>query len=138
AEIRTIIDSIDLKKMTDDSGFGRVPFIGKWIELLLHDGMYRGDYLLNLMRDLLAQKGKRKFGDLLIPEFASEPQYRFKVRVVASDISRGRMAVLPQDIAIYGLDPDELEIALAVRMTMSIPSFFPPLTHPTPTPPPPF
>ncbi|HKF19021.1 MAG TPA: patatin-like phospholipase family protein [Candidatus Dormibacteraeota bacterium] len=132
ADIRTIIDAIDFRKMTDDSGFGRVPFVGKWIELLVHDGMYRGDYLLNLMRDLLAQKGKRKFGDLLIPEFASQPQYRFKVRVVASDISRGRMAVLPQDIAIYGLDPDELEIALAVRMSMSIPFFFRPVKQSNP------
>lgn len=124
SDIRTIIDAIDFRKMTDDSGFGRVPLVGKWIELLIHDGMYRGDYLLNLMRDLLAQKGKRKFGDLLMPEFDSEPRYRFKVRVVASDISRGRMAVLPDDIADYGMVPEELEIALAVRMSMSIPFFF--------------
>ncbi|HKA11992.1 MAG TPA: patatin-like phospholipase family protein [Candidatus Dormibacteraeota bacterium] len=127
AEIRAIIDGIDFKRMTDDAGFGRVPFVGKWIELLLHDGMYRGDYLLNLMRDLLARKGKRTFGDLRMPEFDSEPRYRFKVRVVASDISRGRMAVLPDDIADYGLVPDELEIALAVRMSMSIPFFFRPV-----------
>ena len=127
SDVRTIIDGIDFKKMTDDSGLGRVPFVGKWIELLVHDGMYRGDYLLNLMRDLLAQKGKRKFGDLLMPEFDSEPRYRFKVRVVASDISRGRMAVLPDDIADYGMVPDELEIALAVRMSMSIPFFFRPV-----------
>src|SRR5262249_59854226 len=31
AEIRAIIDGIDFKRMTDDAGFGRVPFVAKWI-----------------------------------------------------------------------------------------------------------
>jgi NTE family protein len=132
AEIKSIINGIDFKQMTDDTGFGRVPLVGKWVELLVHDGMYRGDYLLNLIRDLLAQKGKRKFGELLTPRFESEPPYRFKVRVVASDISRGRMVVLPDDIADYGLVPEELEIALAVRMSMSIPFFFRPVKQTNP------
>ena len=126
-EIRAIIDGIDFTRMTDDTGFGRVPAVGKWIELLVHDGMYRGDHLLNLIRDLLAQKGVHKFGDLVLRQFESQDPYRFKVRVVASDISRGRMVVLPDDIADYRLAPEELDVARAIRMSMSIPFFFRPV-----------
>ncbi len=35
--------------------------------------------------------------------------------------------VLPQDVAKLGLDPDEFEVALAVRMSISIPYFFMPV-----------
>ena len=38
------------------------------------------------------------------------------------------MLVLPGDAAQLGIDPDELEIATAVRMSMSIPVFFKPVT----------
>lgn len=132
ADIRGIIEDLDFRRLTDISGVGRVPLVGKWIELLLHLGMYRGDNFLNLMRDLFAQKGKRTFGDLVMPEFASEPRYRFKVRIVAADVSRGRMVVLPDDIAAYGLNPEDLDIALAVRMSMSIPFFFRPVQQANP------
>jgi NTE family protein len=80
------------------------------------------------MRDLLAQKGVHTFHDLIMPEFADDERYRFKVRLIAADISRGRMLVLPQDIRDYGKAPEDLEVALAVRMSMSIPFFFEPVT----------
>jgi NTE family protein len=38
------------------------------------------------------------------------------------------MLVLPQDIKDFGIDPDDLDIAHAVRMSMSIPFFFEPVT----------
>jgi NTE family protein len=37
------------------------------------------------------------------------------------------MLVLPQDIKDYGIAPEDLEVALAVRMSMSIPLFFKPV-----------
>ena len=46
------------------------------------------------------------------------------MQVIATDISRHKMLVLPGDIAEYGVDPDTLEIAMAVRMSMSVPVFF--------------
>jgi NTE family protein len=64
-------------------------------------------------------------------DYADNLQYRYKLRVIAADVSRERMLILPQDIVDYGLEPDELDIAQAVRMSMSIPFFFEPvrLTH---------
>lgn len=127
AEIKAIIDDLDFGRLADSSGIGRLPGVGPWIELLFRLGMHRGDYLLHLMRELLGYKNKRTFGDLIVPEFASEPRYRYKVRVVASDVSRGRMVVLPDDIVHYGRHPDDLDIGLAVRMSLSIPFFFQPV-----------
>jgi NTE family protein len=48
-----------------------------------------------------------------------------RLQVIASDVSAQRMLVLPRDAPSHlGTDPDELEIAKAVRMSMSIPIFF--------------
>jgi NTE family protein len=49
--------------------------------------------------------------------------------VIASDVTHRRMLVLPDDAAHLGIEPDEMEIAYAVRMSMSIPVFFEPVIH---------
>jgi NTE family protein len=41
--------------------------------------------------------------------------------------------ILPQDVAKLGLDPDDFEVALAVRMSISIPYFFMPVRVPAKT-----
>jgi NTE family protein len=38
------------------------------------------------------------------------------------------MLALPQDISDYGIRPEDLNVALAVRMSMSIPFFFEPIS----------
>jgi NTE family protein len=60
-------------------------------------------------------------------EFKDDERYRFKLRVIASDISNGRMLVLPQDIAEFGIRPEDLNIVSAIRMSMSIPFFYEPV-----------
>jgi NTE family protein len=127
AEVKPIITNIDFNTLTDSSWIGRIPLVGAVIEELFEQGLYNGDLLLKLMRDLLAKKGVHTFRDLIKPEYANDERYRFKVRVVASDITQGRMLVLPQDISDYGMQPEDLEVALAVRMSMSIPFFFKPV-----------
>ena len=42
------------------------------------------------------------------------------------------LLVLPRDARKLGIEPDELEVALAVRMSMSIPIFFEPVLHENP------
>ena len=96
-------------------------------------GIYEGKFFEEWLRGLLEKKNKRTFSDLINPGHEQDPKnspYRYRLRVVASDITRRRMLVLPQDIADYedfGGDPDKLEIARAVRMSMSIPFFFEPV-----------
>lgn len=123
-EIKAILDGLDFRKFKDEGLLDRVPIIGPALSLGFEKGIYEGDYLEELLRDYLRDKGKTRFGDIRT-EFEDE-RYRYKLRVIASDVSRGRMLVLPQDIKQYGGDPDDLEIARAVRMSMSIPFFFEP------------
>src|SRR5207244_2462579 len=70
--------------------------------------------------------------DLLFDE--KEPEgssYRHKVQVVVSDVTRNQMLRLPMDArSAFGTDPDEMPIAEAVRMSMSIPFFFKPVLWP--------
>ncbi len=128
AELKQTINGIDFNTFEDPPLIGHIPFVGAVVDEIFLKGLYKGDVFLHLMRDLLAKKGVRTFRDLISPEFAGDDRYRFKVRVVASDISRGRMLVLPQDVRDYGMAPEDLEVALAVRMSMSIPYFFGPLS----------
>jgi NTE family protein len=137
AELREIMETrVEFRRMMDGGTLGKVPLLGSWLNLLIHEGFYRGDYFLGVMRTLLAEKvGKERvtFGDLTLPKepIDSEEAYlgRFKYRlhVVASNITRNELMVLPQDVAKLGLDPDEFEVALAVRMSISIPYFFMPV-----------
>jgi NTE family protein len=126
AELKEVIMGLDFNQLTDPPTIGRIPLVGPVVDELFSKGLYKGDYFLKLMRDLLARKGVRTFGDLVI-QSETDDRYRFKLRVVASDISLGRMLVLPQDIRDYGIEPGQLEVALAVRMSMSIPLFFCPV-----------
>ena len=127
AEVKQIINGIDFRTLEDPQWIGRIPFAGAVVDEIFHKGLYKGDNILNQMRNRFAQKGIHTFRDLILPEFADDDRYRFKVRVVAADISRGQMLVLPQDIRDYGMAPEDLEVALAVRMSMSIPFFFEPV-----------
>jgi NTE family protein len=122
-EIKKIIFNLDFKQIMDQDFLGRLPLGVAFHEF--HDlGLYKGDFFLGLMRDLLAARGKRTFKDLIMPGSEQDARYRYRLRVIVSDITQGRMLALPQDIRSYGTDPDDLEIALAVRMSMSIPLFF--------------
>jgi NTE family protein len=129
AELKPILMELDFTAFMDTSLVGKVPLVGPEYEMIRHWGFYKGDYFLDLMRRLLSKKlGKDRvtFRDLMVPG-SEEDRYRFKVHVIASDISRGRMLILPDDIRVYGIEPEDLEVALAVRMSMSIPYFFEPM-----------
>lgn len=127
-EIKDIMDRLDYRKFQDPGIVDSIPVIGPLISLGIEKGIYEGKYLHDLLTDYLAQKGVKTFGDLVIPEYAQEERYRYRLQVIASDVSRGRMLVLPRDAQKYGMSPDELSVALAVRMSMSIPFFFEPVT----------
>ncbi len=127
AELREILQSLDYSQFKDEGLLDRVPLFGKVLSFGLEKGIYEGSYLETWIREKLEAKGKRTFADLVVDEFKDDPKYRYKLQVIASDISRGRLLVLPQDIAEYGIQPDGLEIARAVRMSMSIPFFYEPV-----------
>jgi NTE family protein len=137
AELREIMATrVDFERMMDAGALGSIPVVGQWLNLVVNEGFYRGDYFLGLMRTLLAEKmGKERvtFADFTLPkepvdsEEAYLGRFKYRLHVVASNISRNELMVLPQDVTRLGLDPDEFEVALAVRMSISIPYFFMPV-----------
>jgi len=111
----------------DKSFLDRFGKVGDAAEFFRTRGMHSGDYFLAWMRELLKEKGITKFGQLRDPN-AKTAARTYRLQVIASDLSARSMLILPRDAAEIGFEPDELEIALAVRMSMSIPIFFKPVT----------
>jgi NTE family protein len=125
-EIDEIVFGLDFKSFEDESWEDKIPGIGgKGLSILLERGVYKGERFLEWMRDLLAAKGVHTFADLR----AEGDQLKFdhRLQVIASDLSARQLLVLPRDAMSLGIEPDELGVADAVRMSMSIPLFFEPV-----------
>jgi NTE family protein len=126
AELYTILSELDFNSFKDETWEDHIPLAGAPLSVLVEKGMFKGEHFLDWIRKLLAAKGVHKFRDLVDPEFADEPRYRHRLQVIASDITDHRLLVLPRDAVRFGIEPDDLDVAEAVRMSMSIPIFFKP------------
>ncbi len=122
-----VLHEMDFTKFEDPTFLDHFGVAGDLAEFLKSRGMHSGDYFVGWIRELLGAKGKTQFGHLRDPNPSAENR-TYGLQVIASDISAQSMLVLPRDAAQLGIgDPDELEIAHAVRMSMSIPVFFEPV-----------
>jgi NTE family protein len=129
AELQKIMWAVDYNKFQDAALFSRLGPIGKGIEVLFRDGIYKGQYLLDWLTDELAKVGKHTFADLRLDDPGASPdlQHTYRLVVMASDLSAGRLVHWPWDYqSRLGREPDAEKIATAVRMSMSIPLFFQP------------
>jgi NTE family protein len=127
AEMKQIMAELDYNNFKDASLLDKVPIAGPLGSLIFEKGIYEGKFFETWIRGLLRKKNVETFNDLILPEYKDDEQHRFKLRVIASDISRGRLLILPQDIADFGIRPEALNVAAAVRMSMSIPFFYEPV-----------
>jgi NTE family protein len=131
ARLKEIIFGLDYLQFEDDTWEGKIPLLGKGVSIAIENGMYKGDAFENWIRELLAAEGVHTFADL--PAEPSEddgddPGFKSRLQVIASDITAREMLVLPRDAKEgLGIEPQELEVAKAVRMSMSIPVFFEPV-----------
>jgi NTE family protein len=116
-DMKTMIMHTPFSSFLKRSRIFNTKTIGPPLRLLLKKGLYSGEVLENWVYRMLLAKGIRTFGDL-------KPN---QLRIIASDISQGRLLVLPDDIALYGLDPLKFSVAKAIRMSTSIPYFFDPV-----------
>jgi NTE family protein len=124
-ELRDIVFGLDYRQFEDKGWEDKLPVIGQGLSLLVDTGIYEGARFEAWMRDLLAAKGIHTFADLRTEW--DDPKYRYRLQVIASDVSARELLVLPRDADELGVDPDSLEVARAVRMSMSIPIFFEPV-----------
>ncbi|NIK67585.1 patatin-like phospholipase family protein [Paenibacillus sp. BK720] len=116
-DIKRIVENTPFSSFLKRSFIFNLKVISPALRVLIKKGLYSGEALEYWMSCLLEAKGIKTFGDL--PEC--------KLRIVASDITNGRLLVLPEDVRIYGMDPQKLSVARAVRMSASIPYFFDPV-----------
>ncbi|GED12965.1 hypothetical protein AM501_14195 [Aneurinibacillus migulanus] len=116
-ELNELMKGFDYMALQKKQGLARIPGIGPWLNLWMKKGIYSADYLYNWMDIHLAAKNIHVFGDL-------PPD---TLKVIASDITDGRLLVLPDDAERIGLCPRSLSVALAVRMSASLPFYFEPV-----------
>ncbi|MDA8229017.1 MAG: patatin-like phospholipase family protein, partial [Desulfitobacterium hafniense] len=119
-EIKTELDNLDYRLFLDTTTLQAVPVVGKLFGLIYQRSIHSGDYIEKWMKGLLRKKGKVKFRDVV-----REGESRLKI--IASDITRKELLVLPDDLVKYGINPWDFEIAKAVRMSASIPFYFKPV-----------
>ncbi len=119
AEMQQIMHDLDFDRFQDRGATDRVPLLGPLVSLLSEKGVYEGRFVERWMRELLREKGVAEFGELRTED--PDERYRYTLNVITADVTRGRLVVLPQGLAADGEDPDRLEVARAVRMSMSIP-----------------
>lgn len=124
-EIKAELENMNYTFFKDEGGFSQLGTPGKIISVLFHYGIYQGDYFEDWIEGLLKKKGITTFGQL-ITEYPEE-KYKYKLQVIATDITDKRVLVLPHDLKEFGFDPDQFSIARAVRMSMSLPLFFKPV-----------
>lgn len=114
-----------------DRGLPRIPLLSEGISLLHSGGAYEGDYIRGFVRDELEALGVRTFGDLRRVDPGDDenlgPERRYKLVVMATDVTNGRLLRLPWDYPKLGLDPDVQLVADAVRASISIPLYFDPV-----------
>jgi NTE family protein len=128
-ELKQIILNLDYERFKDPTWENRlpVPLLSDALSILMTEGLYKGDYFRDLMRSYLEAKGVATFKDLRHPDAPDDPRYRYRVQIIASDVTGRRLLVLPRDAEKLGIDPDALDVAEAVRMSMGIPIFFEPV-----------
>ncbi|RSD27409.1 patatin-like phospholipase family protein [Mesobacillus subterraneus] len=117
SEMAAILDDLDLKKFLDSRKTFFPSALTKWLFVYWRLGLYKGDELECWIADKLAARGLRTFGDLA-PD---------ALRIIASDLTNGRLLILPDDLLKYGVDPRTFPVARAIRMSCSLPFFFEPV-----------
>lgn len=116
-EILKIMDEVDLKMFLDERKFLLpLPFT-KWLSLYWNLGLYRGNKLEEWLCQKLRDRGISTFADIAPGS----------LRVIASDLTNGRLMVIPDDLHQYGINPQSFSVAKAVRMSCSLPYFFEPV-----------
>ncbi|PFY92688.1 patatin-like phospholipase family protein [Bacillus pseudomycoides] len=122
-ELKTIISNVNYHQFIKKTLLDKIPFVGKGLNAWAKLGIYSNVFLETWLENLLHKKGIHNFSDL------SNPQ---NLKIIASDISNGKMVIFPDDLPNYGFTTQDFSIAKAVRMSSTIPFYFEPVKWKTP------
>lgn len=120
-EIYEILTQLDYTKFLDKTALQAIPLAGPLLGLIVQKAIHRGRFIETWVADLLRRQGVKVFGDLMDAAGSS------RLKIIASDITRRELLVLPDDLKNYGIDPVRFSVAKAVRMSASIPFYFKPV-----------
>lgn len=137
ATMTSVVDSIDYRKFKDPTFLSHFSVVGKGASFLFNKGVYKGAAVEKWIAAQLSSCGITTFADLSDADHdpgctSANPAKAYRLIVTASDISNGRLALLPWDYpdhyptsaADRGIN--ERSVAEAVRSSMSIPFFYEP------------
>src|SRR4051812_16627196 len=129
ATFADVLGRLDLSRIPDRRL--PVPLLSEGLSLATRRGAYAGDWIHDWLLRELDALGVRTFADLRREDpgddpAVSGPEQRYRLVVMATDVTAGRLLRLPWDYPLLGLDPDEQLVADAVRMSLSIPFYFEP------------
>jgi NTE family protein len=125
AELKKELEKLNYNDFKDEGLLDKFGFLGKSISLGFEYGIYEGEFFEDWLERLLAAKDRTTF-EQIKTEY-EEDKYKYKFQAIAADITDRRLLVLPNDLKLFGINPDEFSISRAVRMSMSIPFFFEPV-----------
>jgi len=124
---------LELLKQTNFSQFQDFPAHSKLFgvgNLVFRHGMAHGKAFERWFDDVL---GGATFGSVRKETADGQPP-EWRLKLIAVDVTKRRLLVLPDDLVFYRepssskmIDPDEFKISRAARMSMSIPYFFEPI-----------
>lgn len=120
SEIKEILYELDFNKFKGNSIFPSFFYLDEIARLLFKKGIHSGEYIESFMREKLKAKGKLKFRDISNNGVS-------RLKIIASDVTRKKLLILPDDLIEYGIDPLDFEIATAVRMSTCIPFYYAPI-----------
>jgi NTE family protein len=132
SELDDVIRSAPYAKFQDFGPGGEL--IGGALNLARHHGLAHGKYFVEWFdREIKGETfASVRRADA---EAASTENTAYHLRMIAADVTRREMLVLPADLRSYRsphtgkpIQPDDFKIADAVRMSMSIPFFFQPVS----------
>jgi len=124
-----VMERLDYSRVPDVARPG-IPIASEAVSMLTTGGAHSGDYVHAWIADELERLDVRTFGDLRLEDAGADENLaasrRYKLVVMTTDITHGRLLRLPWDYAHFDLDPDQQLVADAVRASISIPLFFEP------------
>ncbi|MCY6957260.1 patatin-like phospholipase family protein [Clostridium brassicae] len=119
-EIEKIMVQTNFLKFLDKDRMQKIPLLGKPLGVFAEKGIYSGNYFEKWIEELLNKKDVSTFKDIC-------KNGECKLKVIASDITKKKMLILPDSLSDYGINPMNFKISKAIRMSMSIPFYFKPV-----------
>jgi len=129
-QLSSAIKRLDFARVPDRPSPG-IPVVSEGISLIARSGAYDGDYIRDFVHAELERLGVTTFGDLRDKDRGADSNLaddrRYKLVVMSTDVTKGRLLRLPWDYRLLNLEPDEQLVADAVRASLSVPLFFKPV-----------